>query len=90
MYIVAIGEVRPEVAAAALFAAQRRARDQPADGDETCRAPCIAVERLVASNPRIQLAREGLESLQRSLDSRAVPKEADVAPHHGLDVCGQI
>ena len=43
VYIVAIREIRAEVAAAALLAAQRRARDQQADGDEARDAPAVAV-----------------------------------------------
>ena len=34
VYIVAVREIRAEVAAAAFFASQRCARDQQADGDE--------------------------------------------------------
>src|SRR3954469_16496185 len=80
VYIVAFWEVGAEVAAAALLAAERGARDQCPNGDETRHAPQTLVPRVAGQCsrrdflPRVQL-RGGLgQPLAR-------PDETDVLPH---------
>src|SRR5688572_5919536 len=59
VYIVALGEVRAEMAAAALFAPQRGARDQPADGRDAADEPQIQFATAGAARPNDRFAPGG-------------------------------
>ena len=72
------------MAAAALLAAQRRARDQACDRDDARRAPRRRVERLAAGDPRIHLAPQRIQHGERAAQSFAIAKQADLAPHQIL------
>ena len=80
MYIVALREIRAEVAAAALLAPQRGARDQPPDGDagSTVRQS-LRIERGRRRDGRVQRLPGRVERPQRTRQPVAIPEQADVA-----------
>src|SRR5258706_3053291 len=88
-YVVAIGKVRAKVAAAALLAAQRRARDQEPDGHDAAYAAEVAVgqsRRRRGADERVPR----LEARDRLLHSPSVTHEPAVRPHHSAHiVCGR-
>src|SRR5919198_5513457 len=70
VYIVAVREVCPEMAAATLLAAERRARDQPRNDDEVARRGILRRCRRC----RIELRDGVCQAVARS-------KHSDLAPH---------
>ena len=84
VYIVALREIGAEMAAAALLAAQRRARDQPPHRHDARRAPRRQIERLAAGDPCIHLAPQRIQHGERAAQSFAIAEQADLAPHQIL------
>ena len=76
--IVAPWKILTIVAAAALFAPQRRARDQPRDGHQIAMAPLIRS----AGRRRCRRTLECLHSLNEALSR---PEQSGVAPHQITD-----
>src|SRR5207302_1664746 len=88
MLIVARGKVRPEVAPATLFAAERGTRDEPGNRDQAEASPGLAV-RGGGSHAGFS-GHIGLrEACDRMAQAVSAAKQADRAPHqvsHGGDV----
>src|SRR5262245_35630079 len=85
VYIVTSREILAEVSAAALFASERRARDQQTDGDEARHSSKLAIGRRAISRthdrgpPRGQLSDSGSQAGLRANQSRLLPHEiADI------------
>src|SRR2546430_3906413 len=73
-HIVARREVAPEMTAAALHPAQRRARDQARDGREVSMTRAVDGRRMRSRGHRVERG-DGM------LEPRAIAKQSDGAPH---------
>src|SRR3954462_4097542 len=81
VYIVTIGEVGAVVPAAALFAAQRGARNQASDREDTRRPPVVGVEDAPLAERRVQFLPGRFKERQRARQPITIAKEPNVLPH---------
>jgi len=76
--VIATGVIRSEVPAAAFLAPQRRARDEPRDGDEVAVAGAGRIGRIAGRAG-------GLERRDRARQALAISEKADGLPHQISD-----
>jgi len=81
VYIVTIREIRPVVAAPAFLSPKRRAGDEAAHRQNTCRPPVARIERLILLQSCIEIVPRRIKDGQRPHQPFAIPEESDVPPH---------